>query len=139
MLCIGYLSSAARPFEPPELSKLAEVSRKNNWAHGVTGMICYHDGNFLQFLEGGEIAVEKTFEIIRRDQRHLGILELFHAPIQKRLFLDWTMNFARSDQRSAEQQVACQNPRAVQSRHIDGIKHRRLVDTFIDVFRMSAR
>ena len=139
MFCIAYLSSAAVNFSPDELSKLLDVARKNNADHAVTGMLCYHDGNFLQFLEGDKSSVEKTFQTIGRDRRHSGVLELFNGAIQERLFPDWTMGLVGFDQLSAEQQVACKNLRDVRSESADGTPHRLLVDAFLDVFRLSVR
>ena len=47
-----YVSSAVDLFSDEELLKLLDVSRKNNQALDVTGMLLYKGGNFMQFLEG---------------------------------------------------------------------------------------
>ncbi|MCF8509094.1 MAG: BLUF domain-containing protein [Hyphomonadaceae bacterium] len=46
------------------------VSRSNNSARGLTGMLLFHDGCFFQVLEGGADTLERTFATISRDTRH---------------------------------------------------------------------
>ena len=137
MFCIGYLSSGTAEFGLNELSLLISVARKHNADRAVTGMLCFHDGNFLQFLEGDESAVEETFRIIGRDRRHSGIIELFNGAIQERLFPDWTMALVAFDQLSAEQQNACKNLRDVRVGGADAPHHQFLVDAFLNAFRLS--
>lgn len=139
MFCITYLSSATVGFGPDDLSLLINVAQKHNADRAITGMLCFHDGNFLQFLEGDKSLVEETFQIIGRDQRHSGIVELFNGAIEERLFPDWTMALVAFDQLSAEQQDACKNLRNVGLEGTDGPHHRLLVDAFLNVFRLSVR
>ena len=49
-----YVSAATVPFTDAALAQLLNISRKNNVAAGITGMLVYRDGDFLQILEGGE-------------------------------------------------------------------------------------
>ena len=102
-------------------------------------MLCFHDGNFLQFLEGDKDAVERTFQIIDRDWRHSGVIELFNGAIQERLFPDWTMALVAFEQLSAEQQSACKNLRNARVEGADGTDYRSLVDAFLNAFRLSVR
>ena len=57
MFHLVYVSSAVRPFSKSELVELLNVTRDNNSRLGVTGMLLYRDGNFMQVLEGGEPVV----------------------------------------------------------------------------------
>ena len=52
LITLIYGSAAVDPFTEPELIALLEKSRANNQSLGVTGMLVYRDGNFLQVLEG---------------------------------------------------------------------------------------
>ena len=42
-----YISSAANRFAQAELDQILAVSRTNNAARGLTGMLLFHDGCFF--------------------------------------------------------------------------------------------
>ena len=90
-----YVSAATVPFTDAALAQLLNISRKNNVAAGITGMLVYRDGDFLQILEGGEAAVRETYQRISRDSRHARILALDESDIDTREFGDWSMGFRR--------------------------------------------
>ena len=50
---IVYVSSATRPFQEAELQDLLLKARENNARLGVTGMLLYIGGNFMQLLVDG--------------------------------------------------------------------------------------
>jgi hypothetical protein len=52
MFSIVYVSSALKPFSKTDLLTLLEKSRENNTSLGISGMLLYKDGNFMQVLEG---------------------------------------------------------------------------------------
>ena len=93
MFQLVYVSSATTPFGKPELQALLSKARKNNTALGVTGMLLYKDGNFMQVLEGEEAVVTKVAKTIEADARHKGVLVLLRANSPERQFLDWSMGF----------------------------------------------
>ena len=95
-----YASSAVQLLSPEELRGLLETSRRNNAALGVSGMLLYKDGNFLQVLEGREAAVLDLAEKIGRDPRHRGIITLMQGFENEYQFPEWSMGF--SDLRSDE-------------------------------------
>lgn len=88
---IVYVSSAVRPFSSNDLAHLLAQARTRNTAADVTGMLLYHDGNFMQLLEGGEKQVRETYERIKEDPRHTGIITLIQAPTSERICGDWSM------------------------------------------------
>ena len=47
-----YLSSATEMFTKEKLLALLEQSRPNNARLGITGILLYSNGNFMQTLEG---------------------------------------------------------------------------------------
>ena len=51
LVSLSYVSSAVRKLDDHELLEVLRVARKNNERLGVTGMLLYHDGNFMQILE----------------------------------------------------------------------------------------
>lgn len=92
-----YISSAIRPFSEDELVHLLRTARQRNARRGVTGMLLYEDGNFMQVLEGPETAVKALAAKIERDPRHRQFIALLKEPIQERLFPAWQMGFRRID------------------------------------------
>ena len=54
MISIAYSSSAAVPFSEGDLLELLTRSRENNTAKGITGLLLFKEGKFLQVLEGDE-------------------------------------------------------------------------------------
>ncbi len=93
MFFLVYLSSAVTPFTHSELTDLLEKSRVNNAAVGISGMLLYKDGNFMQVLEGDEGAVRTLYDKVARDPRHRGLLVLLQGPLAERQFPDWSMGF----------------------------------------------
>ena len=95
-----YVSSALELFSPEQLRELLETSRRNNAARGVSGMLLYKDGNFLQVLEGREAAVLEIADRIHRDPRHHGIITLMEGFESEYQFREWSMGFCdlRSDE-----------------------------------------
>lgn len=91
-----YISSATRLFGQDELVELMRACRRNNHANGVTGLLLYHEGSFIQVLEGPQNAVEATFHRIEQDPRHQGVIELLHGEIPARRFPQWSMGFKTS-------------------------------------------
>ncbi|WP_028450289.1 MULTISPECIES: BLUF domain-containing protein [Chitinibacter] len=86
-----YASRAAGAMNTELLDSILRSSRQNNPAIGITGVLCYSGGTFVQVLEGSRAAVSSLYNIIGRDPRH-GQVELLHfAEINERRFSDWTM------------------------------------------------
>lgn len=88
-----YVSSAARPFGADALLELLRHARRNNEAAGVTGMLLYRSGNFIQAIEGPAAAIDALLERIARDPRHTGMIRVMRRPIRSREFAGWSMGF----------------------------------------------
>ncbi len=93
MFFIVYVSSAVRPFSQSELVELLTQSREKNTKLGLTGMLLYKDGNFMQVLEGEEAVVRELLITISKDERHRGIITLMEGSREEREFPDWSMGF----------------------------------------------
>lgn len=78
-----------------QLKHLLEVSRSRNSASGVTGLLLYANGNFIQLLEGEKEDVLATRARIEEDPRHRGLVVLLEGPCEKRDFQDWSMDFRK--------------------------------------------
>jgi hypothetical protein len=96
MYQIVYASTASQEFTAADLKKLLLRARMRNKAAGVTGMLVFHDGAFLQALEGEKRAVVRIFDSIDKDPRHreIAVLHCGPGPEQQRVFGDWAMGFA---------------------------------------------
>ena len=92
-----YVSSGTQLFSEADLLALLERSRRNNEPVGITGMLLYHDGNFIQALEGEGQAVVATHARIAKDPRHNRLITLCKTPIEQRTFGDWSMGFRNLD------------------------------------------
>lgn len=88
-----YASRAARPFTDEDLAELLRRSRAKNDRLGVTGMLLYHDGSFIQALEGEREAVEALYERIAADPRHDDALLLHRGEQEGRSFEGWSMGY----------------------------------------------
>ena len=97
MFFLVYVSSATRPFSGEDLRALLLTCRKNNAEIGVTGMLLYKDGNFMQVLEGDEEAVRGLYEKIAEDPRHGGEMTLQQGFSEGRQFPDWSTGFRDLD------------------------------------------
>jgi Sensors of blue-light using FAD len=93
MFHIVYASSASQAFSKSDLQALLEEIRPKNADLGVTGMLLYKDGNFMQALEGEEEVLTRLIRIIQHDSRHKGLLVLLRGTAEQRLFPDWSMGF----------------------------------------------
>lgn len=90
---IVYVSVAAPTLDRPGVEDILAVSRRNNAASGVTGLLCLLNSSFLQILEGPEEAVDETFARIGEDPRHESVLVLLERAIEGRDFAGWKMGF----------------------------------------------
>lgn len=93
MIEVVYASAARQPFSSKELTELLAKARPNNQALGVTGLLLYHRGSFLQVLEGEESVVNRLYEKIAKDPRHLRCMVIKRGPVAKCSFADWSMGF----------------------------------------------
>ena len=95
MYRLVYKSVEAAPFSEADLKKLLVASRLRNAEAGLSGMLIYDRGAFLQTLEGDVGAILKTFNRIERDPRHKNVSILLRDPnAPARAFGRWSMGFA---------------------------------------------
>ena len=94
MHAIAYVSAASWNLLDEQVQHIVAESRRLNALNGITGVLLYCDGNFMQYLEGEEDAVVETFARIRASECHYQINELMNQPILEREFADWTMGFS---------------------------------------------
>ena len=66
-------------------------ARSFNPGAGITGILCFGSGIYLQVIEGGRRAVNQLFNRIQKDPRHHDIVILDYQEIEERRFGGWTM------------------------------------------------
>ena len=90
---LAYVSTASEHFDKVTLRDMLKEFNQRNTKAGITGTLLYMDGQFMQVLEGMAEAVTATFNRIRRDPRHHGIIILLQGAVQERRFSAWSMAF----------------------------------------------
>lgn len=93
MYFLIYVSSATSEFSSGDLLTLLDSCRKNNTNAGISGMLLYKDGNFMQVLEGDQQTVQALYNKIGRDTRHRGVIKLLDGILPERQFAEWSMGF----------------------------------------------
>ena len=73
------------------IETILSTSRQHNPECGITGILCYGGGIFLQAIEGGRMAVSELYSHIQRDPRHSEVVLLHYEEINERRFGGWTM------------------------------------------------
>ncbi len=106
LISLVYVSSAVHLMSDEEVLDILRVSRRNNEAKSVTGMLLYKDGNFMQVLEGEQEDVLSIFRKVEKDKRHNGISVLSQAPISERQFADWRMAFVNLNDAAIQSEPA---------------------------------
>ncbi|MDQ2995953.1 MAG: BLUF domain-containing protein [Chloroflexota bacterium] len=97
MRSILYASSAPFLLQEAELLDILRVSQANNARVGITGMLLYKGGNFMQVIEGPDAAVAALYQRIGRDPRHHAIETLLDDSSTERDFPSWSMGFQNVD------------------------------------------
>ena len=94
-----YVSSTKRNFPEAELRAILAKARAKNAALGITGLLLYMDGGFLQVLEGDRESVHSLYGIIARDSRHWDPKILFDEDAPRN-FVSWSMGFKLLSERT---------------------------------------
>jgi hypothetical protein len=84
-------ASRAIDTSPDAIDAILSQSRQYNPSSGITGILCYGGGIFLQAIEGGRTAISELYGHIQRDVRHRNVELLQYEEISERRFAGWTM------------------------------------------------
>jgi hypothetical protein len=85
-----YASRAVDP-SADAIETILTQARQYNPTCGITGILCYGGGIFLQAIEGGRMSVSELYGHIQRDTRHKDVVLLHYEEISERRFGGWTM------------------------------------------------
>ena len=97
MYYLVYISYAIKPFTERGLQKLLVHCRDNNKINGITGILLYIDGKFVQILEGRKEKVKELFTKIAQDRRHKNVGRILEGPLEERNFPNFLMGFQTLD------------------------------------------
>ena len=73
------------------IESILAQAREHNPVSGITGILCYGGGIFLQAIEGGRMQVSDLFGHIQKDPRHKDVALLHYEEILERRFGGWTL------------------------------------------------
>lgn len=90
---IVYISECVRLPTQTDLAELLDTCRRNNARNGITGCLLFHDGMFMQMLEGRESVIKAQMEKIKRDTRHRNVCVTASGLLERRVFHAWSMGF----------------------------------------------
>lgn len=91
---IVYFSTLRPEFNAQEtVDSILDTARENNKVLGVTGMLLYNGGTFLQVLEGERRTITYLYGKICKDQRHFNLNTIVTSPLGERIFNDWSMGY----------------------------------------------
>ena len=91
---IVYISTAIAEFGEADLVQLLKRARGFNEQAGITGVLMYGGGRFVQVLEGCPAAVRCLYARIEADPRHGRLEKLADGLVARREFKGWSMSFA---------------------------------------------
>ena len=86
-----YASRAAKPLANDDLEEMLDQSRYNNSVTGITGLLCFAEGIFVQVIEGSRDNICRLLSAIFRDGRHHDVQLLVYEEITERCFGGWSM------------------------------------------------
>jgi len=92
-----YASTATRELKRDDLLEILSYARQHNAEHGITGLLLFQDGHFVQVLEGEPEPVRQLYQHICQDERHGHIALLFEEFVSRSQYPDWSMGFQALD------------------------------------------
>lgn len=100
-----YMSTAVGVLRADELDRIYLRAKSANARAGITGLLLFYEGVFLQALEGPSAGVMSLAERLRKDRRHSGMITLDSQPIEERAFHE-AMQFVAARNLSAGEKQA---------------------------------
>ena len=93
MFSLVYRSVAKPDFNLGRIEEMLAKAKENNHRLGITGCLFFHDGEFIQYLEGNQYKVLTLFDKIKADPRHRDVELLSYGEREDRAFATWDMAF----------------------------------------------
>jgi hypothetical protein len=93
LYALVYVSKAVSPYTLTDIDRLLQSSRQRNEAHGLSGVLLYDNGDFMQYIEGPASGLSAIYGKIAVSPMHHGIVELLREPLTTLRFPQWSMAF----------------------------------------------
>jgi Sensors of blue-light using FAD len=95
---VVYCSRASAGVDAAVVDAIITTARRFNAANGITGMLVFGSGVFMQWLEGPRDNVTALMAMIVSDPRHHHVVQLSDSEeVRERLFPDWDMELVDAD------------------------------------------
>ena len=78
--------------EDDVINDIVKVAKEHNAENDITGVLFFHDGRFLQIIEGEEVDLKALMKSIEQDNRHKDIKYLIDSDEPERSFGSWKMD-----------------------------------------------
>ncbi len=88
-----YVSRAVAIPSMDAIVTLLDGAREHNRRMGLSGILCFGNGCYLQILEGAPVVVNRLFRRIMADPRHEDVSLLEYREVPQRHFADWHMGY----------------------------------------------
>lgn len=88
-----YRSVAVDHITRTDITDILNTARDFNEKNNITGCLLYHNGEFVQILEGDKKTVQDLYANIEKDKRHMHVLLLAEDEKKERMFKNWSMAF----------------------------------------------
>lgn len=93
LIHIIYVSTSTKDMTEDDILSILDVSRMRNQEDGITGMLIYRQGAFIQVIEGQAESVDSLMDRVMRDTRHTSISIIERCVIPVREFAEWSMGY----------------------------------------------
>lgn len=93
MYQLNYKSQATNDLTLKDLYAILSAAIHTNSVLNISGCLIFHNGFFVQILEGNKEDVLNIFEKIKDDNRHQNIELLATNYVENRTFPEWSMAY----------------------------------------------
>jgi hypothetical protein len=94
MFKLIYVSSALKRLSSGALIEVLDEARRHNESVGITSILLYCDGSFMQLLEGPESDVRALYGRVFADEGHTDVRTISAHLTPERWMNEWSMAFA---------------------------------------------
>ena len=97
-----YISRPTIKITAAVLLDILKKSENKNHPHQISGLLVFHNGQFMQLMEGEKKAVRNLFETVKHDPRHTDVEIVLEVDSPERCMPAWAMGFSMSDSVDSE-------------------------------------
>lgn len=111
MHLIGYISESRIPEEEIDqtLEAIVSEAQLRNISDGITGILFFQQGRFIQLIEGYQSAVRDLTDRIARDPRHGNMHVFLDEQVLNRSCPEWSMVSINLDKKSSLDHILLQH------------------------------